>query len=593
MKNDNKNKKPKASKSIRILAIISIFAGVLIFLYQHENNLEQEVKEVKYTTFLKQAEEDKVDVVYYSSKSDNVTYTLKDSETTYTFTNPDSDEFKLSLLEKGLDVQKQSKVGLKESLTFFMQFLSALYPVILIVFMLGFLKNTPIFQSNKEPVAQKDIPNISFSDIAGLKSVKKELDFMIEFLQNPKKFDEKNVYMPAGLLLYGPPGTGKTMLAKAIAGEAHVPFFYMSGSDFVELYVGNGAKKVRELFKAAKENTPCIIFIDEIDALARPRGSSNNQESDQTINAFLAEIDGFNSSQGILVIGATNLIESLDSAFIRPGRFDKHICVPLPETKEERLELFNLYSKNKKFDKDVDFLYWAKQTVWFSGADIKAMINDAALKSLMAGEEAISNSSIQDAFYEKLTKGHKKERTEEENKLQTEIVAWHESGHALIGKLLCKISIPSVTIIGSTSGVGGFTLTLSEKTGLFTKEELLNEVTLAYGGRIAEELLTGSKDLVTTGASNDIKNATKTLKAIVERYGMSDDYGMLDLTVIDYQNNKEVIDVIKSISEECYTTGFKVLSENIELLKECANCLIEKETIDEQELDTLIQKHSH
>ena len=569
--------------------LIIIFATIFVVTGYMSQNSTSPAKEVSYNEFIEMVDGHSVDTVYYAKDASYVEFT-DTKENTYQFVNPNNDDFKMKLIEKDLKIETPKSYKISNAIQSIMKSLLNLYPIALLYLFVKMM-NMQIFTGKSDKVATSDIPDISFKDIAGLKSVKKELSFLIEFLKNPKKFEEKDVHMPSGMLLYGPPGTGKTMLAKAIAGEAKVPFFYKSGSDFVELYVGNGARKVRELFKEAKENAPCIIFIDEIDALAVRRDGSGNQELNQTVNAFLAEIDGFNSKDGIFVIGATNMLENLDRAFIRPGRFDKHICVPLPDNKDERLELFNLYSQNKQFDDDVNLDYWAKQTVWFSGADIKSLLNDAALKSVMAGEEAISNKCIEDAFYEKLTKGHKKERTKEEQEKETELVAWHEAGHALIGKLLCKMSISTVTIIGSTSGVGGFTLKLPEKTALLSKEDLLNDVVLSYGGRIAELLLfDGDESKITTGASNDIEQATETIKGIVMRYGMSQ-FGMLAVDKILENDNEKVMQEMKDISHACYEKGYSILKENIELLKATADVLIEKETINEEELDMLIEKY--
>lgn len=570
-----------------LLAII--FASLFIVSSFLLSNNESPAKDITYNEFTKMVEEKQVDTVYYVQELKYVEVVDK-KENKYQFVNPNNDDFKLMLLEKDLKIEEPASYKTLTMIVSVFRSILSLYPLVLIYLFIKMM-GSQLFTGGDAPIESNVIPDLEFKDIAGLKSVKKELSFLIEFLQDPKKFEEKDIYMPHGMLLYGPPGTGKTMLARAIAGEAKVPFFYKSGSDFVELYVGNGARKVRELFKEARAHAPCIIFIDEIDALAVRRGQQSNQEANQTVNAFLAEIDGFNSKDGVFVIGATNLIESLDQAFIRPGRFDKHICVPLPDNKEERLELFKLYSKKKQFDDDVDLDYWAKQTVWFSGADIKTLLNDAALKSLMAGEEAISNKCMEDAFYEKLTKGHKKERNKEEQQREAEIVAWHEAGHALIGKIFCNMSIPSVTIIGSTSGVGGFTLQLPEKTTLLTKEDLLNDVTLAYGGRIAEHLLTGDKNKVTTGASNDIKVSTERIKAMVMSYGMTDVFGMLDVENVEFVNNNKIMETMLEISNKCYENGYELLSRNKELLKKTAELLMEKETINETELDELIEKY--
>lgn len=596
---DKENKKKKLfNKKTGKLALALVIVLLLNITYRViEANNPNKPTEISYNAFVKKMNKKQIETVYYYSKADTTVECIDKKGKHYEFTNPSTDEFKVTLLEHGIEIKTPSKIKKETIVAKIKSTISTIYPIAIVIFFYAAMKEQvdALVTSNKA-VEDSEKPKVKFDDIAGLTKTKKELGFIVEFMKDPSKFESKGVKMPSGILLYGPPGTGKTMMAKAIAGEANVPFYYKSGSDFVELYAGNGARKVRSLFKEAKENAPCIIFIDEIDALGMKRaGDSNNQEANQTINAFLAEIDGFSGSEGVLVIGATNMIDKLDQAFVRPGRFDKHICIPLPDSKEERFELFKLYSKGKELAEDVNLEELAKKSVWFSGADIEALMNDAALKSFMDNEDKqkgiISKKNIDDAFYEKLTKGHKKDRTESEKRREVKITAWHEAGHAIVTRLLTNDEVVTVTIAGSTSGVGGFTQPIPANQTLKAKKELLNEISCLYGGRAAEELLFGNKNDVTTGASNDIKEATNRIKELVSEYGMTEKYGMLNLDSMETIDKKDIIDEMKRISDKCYETALSVLSDNIDILRATANTLIEKETINGEELDEIIEKN--
>ena len=596
---DKEDKKKKLfNKKTGKIALALVIILLLNITYRIiEANNPNKPTEISYNAFVKKMDKKQIETVYYYSKADTTVECIDKKGKHYEFTNPSTDEFKVTLLEHGIEIKTPSKIKKETIVAKIKSTISTIYPIAIVIFFYAAMKEQvdALVTSNKA-VEDSEKPKVKFDDIVGLTKTKKELGFIVEFMKDPSKFENKGVKMPSGILLYGPPGTGKTMMAKAIAGEANVPFYYKSGSDFVELYAGNGARKVRSLFKEAKENAPCIIFIDEIDALGMKRaGDNNNQEANQTINAFLAEIDGFSGSEGVLVIGATNMIDKLDQAFVRPGRFDKHICIPLPDSKEERFELFKLYSKGKELAEDVNLEELAKKSVWFSGADIEALMNDAALKSFMDNEDKqkgiISKKNIDDAFYEKLTKGHKKDRTESEKRREVKITAWHEAGHAIVTRLLANDEVVTITIAGSTSGVGGFTQPIPTNQTLKAKKELLNEISYLYGGRAAEELLFGNKNDVTTGASNDIKEATNRIKELVSEYGMTEKYGMLNLDSMEMIDKKDIIDEMKRISDECYETALSVLSDNIDILRATANTLIEKETINGEKLDEIIEKN--
>ena len=457
-----------------------------------------------------------------------------------------------------------------------------------------FTHREKLFSSNKKQNKQNSlyimdsVPNVTFSDIAGHEEVKKDLQFIIDFLKNPERYKKMGARMPKGIILYGPPGTGKTLHAKAIAGTSGVPFLTVSGSDFMERYVGVGAKMVRELFKEAREAAPCIIFIDEMDAVGGKRNESSNTEKDHTINALLTELDGFKSScdKEIVVIGATNRIDMLDPALTRAGRFDRHIAIPLPDCRD-RLEIINVHSKNKPISSTVDIENLAKITIGFSGADIENLLNESAIIAASSEKNEIDIEDIENAFFKITLKGNKKKIDHRDN-FELEIVAWHEAGHALVNKIITKQSIPKVTITPSTSGFGGATFIIPEKTGLLTKRDLINEVMTSYGGRIGEFLLTKNEDLITTGASRDIQQATSNIIKIIKEFGMTEKFGMLYMEGMRGFNQSEIVKEASYISKSIYDDTLKLLKENYSVLEKIAKALIEKETIYESELDFII-----
>lgn len=434
---------------------------------------------------------------------------------------------------------------------------------------------------------QKDVPTVKFSDVEGVEELKSDVMRIVDCLKNPQKYEAIGARTPKGVILYGPPGTGKTLLAKAIAGEAHVPFISAIGSDFIEKYVGVGASRVRDLYKHAKEVAPCIVFIDEIDAVASQRGADENSERDQTINALLAELDGFKSSEGIVTICATNRLDMLDSAFKRAGRFDLKLAVGLPD-KDSRERILKIHAKNKTLDESVDLSSIALKTSGFSGADLEALLNEAAMVAVGKNKEAIDNDDISDAFFKIVMQGNKKQRKgiSEMNR----IVAWHEAGHTLATKLLTNDSVPSVTIIGSSSGAGGVTFRTPEHEGLQSKKYLKNLVRVMYAGRAAEEIYQNDPDMITNGASQDIKQATGIIKEYLALYGMGD-IGLLDMTQLKNDFGDIVAEASK-LSKEIYDSTLKILTENKEALENLANNLLEKETLDEKEIDEII-KQSH
>ena len=445
----------------------------------------------------------------------------------------------------------------------------------------------------------------TFKDVAGLTEEKEEVQELIDFLKNPKKFTSMGARIPKGVLLVGPPGTGKTLLARAVAGEAKVPFYYISGSDFVELFVGIGASRVRDMFKQAKMNAPCLIFIDEIDAVGRQRGTGlggGHDEREQTLNQLLTEMDGFGANEGIIIIAATNRPDVLDPALLRPGRFDRQVTVSLPD-KNARVEILKVHAKNKVLAKEVTLENLAKRTPGFSGADLENLLNEAALLAVRRNKKEITMEDIDEATDRVLMGPAKvtKKYTDKEKRL----VAFHEAGHAVMGlKLDGANEVQKITII-PRGHAGGYTMmTPKEESFNYTKKELLESICGLLGGRVAEEVTFGE---ITTGAHDDFKKATKIARSMVTEYGMSSLGPMMleepsENTFLgrDYTKNRNISDTVaheideemRSIINECYEKTKKIITENKELLSLIANALLEDEIITKEEIDYLVE-HKH
>ena len=448
----------------------------------------------------------------------------------------------------------------------------------------------------------EDGGSIKFTDVAGLKEEKEEVKELIDFLKNPKKFQKLGARIPKGVLLVGQPGTGKTLLAKAVAGEANVPFFYISGSDFVELFVGVGASRVREMFKDAKRNAPCLIFIDEIDAVGRQRGSGiggGHDEREQTLNQLLTEMDGFGANEGIIIIAATNRPDVLDPALLRPGRFDRQVTVNLPDAKE-REEILNVHARNKIFSKNVNLKNISLRTPGFSGADLENLLNEAALLAVRKNQESITMDNIDEATDRVLMGPAKTSHkiTEKEKRL----VSIHEAGHAVIGiKLEDANEVHKITIIPRGSA-GGYTMMLpkEERMSILSKNELLAMITGLLGGRASEELFLGE---ITTGASDDFKRATNIARSMVTEYGMSDlgpmQYEQKEEGIFlgrDYNKSKNYSDQValeidqaaRKIIEECYNKAKDILKKNKELIMLLSDALMERETLTKEQIESLV-----
>ena len=492
---------------------------------------------------------------------------------------------------------------------FFFDFLVNVLPIMLLVGFAFFIFTRQMGSSNKSldfgksrAKLSEDNGKVTFKNVAGLSEEKEEVAELIDFLKNPKKFQKLGARIPKGVLLVGPPGTGKTLLAKAVAGEANVPFYFISGSDFVELFVGIGASRVRDMFKQAKQNAPCLVFIDEIDAVGRQRGTGlggGHDEREQTLNQLLTEMDGFGANEGIIIIAATNRPDVLDPALLRPGRFDRQVTVNLPDVKG-REEILNVHAKNKIFAPSVKLSNIAKRTVGFSGADLENLLNEAALLAVRRDKKEISMAEIDEAT-DRVLMGPAKKSKKYTDK-EKEMVAHHEAGHVVLGiKLDDANDVQKVTII-PRGYAGGYAMMLPrEETYTSTKKELLERITGLLGGRVAEEIVYNE---VSTGAHNDFEKATKIARAMVTEYGMSDlgpiQFEQQDGGVFlgrDYNKTKNFsnevaheIDIeMRKIINECYENAKKIISENRDLLELIASSLLKYETLTKEQIDYLVE----
>ena len=460
------------------------------------------------------------------------------------------------------------------------------------------------FGKSRARMTTADEQSVTFDDVAGLEEEKQDLEELVDFLRDPAKYTALGARIPKGVLLVGPPGTGKTLIAKAVAGEAGVPFFSISGSDFVEMFVGVGASRVRDLFTDAKNNHPCIVFIDEIDAVARRRGAGlggGHDEREQTLNQLLVEMDGFGVNEGIIVLAATNRVDILDPAILRPGRFDRKVAVGMPDVRGRR-EILAVHAKNKPLSDDVDLDQIAQTTAGFSGADLENLLNEAAIYAAGSGRPYIIQNDIRQAFI-KVGIGAEK-RSKVMSRKDKEITAYHESGHAILFHVLPQVGpVYSVSIIPTGQGAAGYTMPLPEKDEIFnTRSRMLEEITVDLGGRVAEEIRFGD---ITTGASQDIKQATALAKAMVMKYGMSSKMGLISyddesgevFIGRDFEKTRsysertadEIDEEVKAIIDQCYRNARSIILEYRDVLNACAELLLEKEKISREEFEALFE----
>ena len=466
--------------------------------------------------------------------------------------------------------------------------------------------NAKMMNFGKSRARMSRTNSVNFSKVAGLEEEKEELEEIVDFLKNPKKYTDVGARIPKGVLLVGPPGTGKTLLAKAVAGEAGVPFFSISGSDFVEMFVGVGASRVRDLFEDAKKNAPCIVFIDEIDAVARRRGTGmggGHDEREQTLNHLLVEMDGFGVNEGIIVMAATNRVDILDPAILRPGRFDRKVGVGRPDIKG-REEILAVHAKDKPLGDDVDLKRIAQTTAGFTGADLENLLNEAAILAAKGARRFIKQTDIEQAFVKVGIGAEKKSKVISEK--EKKITAYHEAGHAILFHELPDVGpVHTISIIPTGTGAAGYTMPLPERDEMFnTKGKMMQTIMVALGGRIAEEIIFGD---VTTGASQDIKQATSIARAMVTQYGMSDRIGMInygsdenevfigrDLAHARSYGEEvasEIDSEVKRIIDECYEKARQIILSKEEVLHKCCTLLIEKEKIGRDEFDALFEKN--
>jgi cell division protease FtsH len=600
---NNNNNKRNGHNGQMIMSMIMIALIALFIVSLFSNRFyEMSAKETTYTEFLEQLDKGNVKSVEFGSYEIDYTLvqdTAKYDITYYTGTVNDPEliqELKDATTSTGQKVEIKATVPDNTS-TWIMNILSFIIPLVFLWILFGYLmkrmgNGTMGMGKSTAKIYTEKTTGVTFKDVAGQDEAKESLQEVVDFLHNPKKYRDIGAKLPKGALLVGPPGTGKTLLAKAVAGEAHVPFLSLAGSDFVEMFVGVGASRVRDLFKDAEKMAPCIIFIDEIDAIGKSRDSrfgGGNDEREQTLNQLLAEMDGFDSSKGILMIAATNRPEVLDKALLRPGRFDRRIIVDKPDLKG-RLETLKVHSKDVHMDETVDLDALALATAGLVGSDLANMINEAAIIAVKNGRTCVNQKDLFEAF-ELVAVGGKEKKDRIMGDKERKIVSYHEVGHALVSALQKNTEpVQKITIVPRTMGALGYTLqTPEEEKYLETKDELLAKITTYMAGRAAEVLVF---DSATSGAANDIENATKIARAMVTMYGMSDKFGMMCLATVQNQyldggaglicgenTSSEIDQEVLSIINKAYDNAMNMLIENREILDHIADYLYEKETI--------------
>jgi len=592
-----------------VVLVVTMLWNVLLF----PSVMERQIHEVSYDQFLDMVDQGKVEEV--ALQTDQITFLAKveDGRTGRFKTGPWPDD-NLTERLRAADVAFAKEIPVKASpiLSFFMNWV---LPVVMFVVIgqllsrtmmkrMGGMGNAMTFGKSNAKIYAEDETGKTFADVAGQEEAKEALKEIVDFLHNPKKYADIGAILPKGALLVGPPGTGKTLLARAVAGEAHVPFFSISGSEFVEMFVGMGAAKVRDLFKQANEKAPCIVFIDEIDTIGKKRdggGIGGNDEREQTLNQLLTEMDGFDGKKGVVILAATNRPESLDKALLRPGRFDRRIPVELPDLKG-RVAILKVHGKNVKLSDNIDFNAIGRATSGASGAELANIVNEAALRAVRQGRSMVSQADLEESV-EVVIAGYQRKDAAVSEK-EKRIVAFHEVGHALVAaRQSHSAPVHKITIIPRTSGALGYTMQVEEgERFLMSKEEALDKIATYTGGRAAEEFIFGS---VTTGAANDIEQATKVARAMVTRYGFSSQFGMVALETVNNQYlggdtsmvcspetarlvDEEVIRIVK----EQYGKAMGILKENAGKLNEISAYLLEKETITGEEFMEILERTS-
>ncbi len=604
----NEVKNPK--KPLIFYYIIVLVAVMLFNMLAMPWLAEHSIKEVDYNTFVSMVQDGKVGQAEIQEQDNRILFTGKDERIIYkTAMVPDS-----NLLQRLLDAGVSTSGVEIEQTSLLMNILSWVLPLVVFIAIGNFMSrkmvekmgggNSMMFNMGKSnaKIYVKSSEGIKFADVAGEDEAKENLTEIVEYLHNPDKYREIGASMPKGILLVGPPGTGKTMLAKAVAGEANVPFFSMSGSEFVEMFVGMGASKVRDLFRQAKEKAPCIVFIDEIDAIGQKRNSGaygGNDEREQTLNQLLTEMDGFEGNSGVIILAATNRPESLDPALTRPGRFDRRVPVELPDLKG-REEILKVHAKKVKIADNVDFSQIARMAAGASGAELANIVNEAALRAVRDGRPCVTQADMEESI-EVVIAGYQKKNAilTDHEKL---VVSYHEIGHALVAALQSHSApVQKITIVPRTSGALGYTMQVEEGNHyLMTKEELENKIATLTGGRAAEEVVFQS---ITTGASNDIEQATKLARAMITQYGMNPEFDMVALETVNNQYlggdaslacsaemQAKIDDRVIALVKQQHEKAVQILEANRQKLDELAKFLYEKETITGEEFMGILNK---
>ena len=605
----NEVKSPK--KPLLYYYMIVLLVVLLFNLLAMPWLAEHQIKDVDYNTFVSMAEQGQIGQVEIQQQSNRILFTSKDEKTIYKTAIVPDDGLVQRLLDAGVSTTGEE---IQQS-SLLVDILGWVLPLVLFIGIgqllsrsmmkkMGGGSNSMMFNMGKSSakVYVKSAEGIKFDDVAGEDEAKENLQEVVNYLHDPSKYKDIGASMPKGILLVGPPGTGKTMLAKAVAGEANVPFFSMSGSEFVEMFVGMGASKVRDLFNQAKEKAPCIVFIDEIDAIGQKRSGGQyggNDEREQTLNQLLTEMDGFEGNNGVIILAATNRPESLDPALTRPGRFDRRVPVELPDLKG-REEILKVHARKIKVAEDVDFSKIARMASGASGAELANIVNEAALRAVRDGRRFATQADLEESI-EVVIAGYQKKNaimTDHEKK----IVSYHEVGHALVAAMQTHSApVQKITIVPRTSGALGYTMQVEEGNHyLMTKEEIENKIATFTGGRAAEEVVFGS---VTTGASNDIEQATKLARAMITRYGMSDEFGMVALETVTNQylggdaslacsaeTQTKIDQQVADLVQKQHDKAVRILMDNREKLDELATYLYETETITGEEFMRILNR---
>lgn len=559
---------------------------ILIIVFLVGKNTLNKKENMTYPTFLQAVEDKQVDEVRIDDDSNTFIVKLKGDETNplYTVPNPKTEDFTEKLLINGVDIS----YGQADLITTFIKIALVGLIVLGIIYYTRNGSKNNIEDANKKGVNKSAI---TLNQVAGNAEAKYMVNDIIGFIKSPDKYTAVGARMPKGLLFYGPPGTGKTLMAKAIAGEAGVPFYAMSGSDFVQMYVGVGASRIRSLFSKAKKNEKAVIFIDEIDAIGKRRSkntSASNDERDQTLNALLTEMSGFHDNQGIVVIGATNRLDTLDEALLRPGRFDRQIEIGLPDV-NSRHKILSLHAKSKPLSDDVDLYELAKSTVLFSGATLENLLNEAAIIAANANQAAIQMEHIDKAFYTVVAGAPKMDRSYISDQ-DRKITAYHEAGHALVTKLLLpEHYISKVTIIPSVKGAGGFNLSIPKDTLFQSQRQLKANIQVLLAGRVAEELIFGESE-ITTGASNDIQKASSLILDYINKFGMDSDLGLFSIEVLGDNQNSQLVNRCRTMMNDLYGETKNIVTLNLDQLKKITDELLIKESLNDDDIQQCLSK---